>query len=145
HTRRLLEPSFGHGDFLLPAIDRLLVAWKRSGVGSDALLDAIRGVELHRASFNRTHALVVQKLRVAGIGLRDAESLADRWLMQGDFLLVPLPGKFDVVIGNPPYVRQELIPNALMVEYRSRYRTIYDRADIYIPFIERSLSLLAKK
>ena len=145
HTCRLLEPSFGHGDFLLPAIDRLLVAWKRSGVGSDALLDAIRGVELHRASFNRTHALVVQKLRVAGIGLRDAESLADRWLMQGDFLLVPLPGKFDVVIGNPPYVRQELIPNALMVEYRSRYRTIYDRADIYIPFIERSLSLLAKK
>lgn len=144
HTRRLLEPSFGHGDFLLPAIDRLLVAWRRSGVGSDALLDAIRGVELHRASFNRTHALVVQKLSVAGIGLRDAENLADRWLMQGDFLLVPLSGKFDVVIGNPPYVRQELIPNALMAEYRARYRTIYDRADLYIPFIERSLSLLAK-
>ena len=24
HRRRLLEPSFGNGDFLLPAIDRLL-------------------------------------------------------------------------------------------------------------------------
>jgi len=144
HTLRLLEPSFGYGDFLLPAIDRLLVAWKRSGAGPDALSNSIRAVELHRASFDRTHALVVQKLRAAGVGLRAAERLADQWLMQGDFLLVPLPGKFDVVIGNPPYVRQELIPNALMAEYRARYRTIYDRADIYIPFIERSLTLLAK-
>lgn len=144
HALRLLEPSFGFGDFLLPAIDRLLVAWKRSGTEPSALSDAIRAVELHRASFDRTHALVVQKLRAVGIGFRDAENLADQWLMQGDFLLVPLPGKFDVVIGNPPYVRQELIPNALMAEYRARYRTIYDRADIYIPFIERSLDLLAK-
>ncbi|MGA1851803.1 Eco57I restriction-modification methylase domain-containing protein [Sphingobium sp. HT1-2] len=144
HTLRLLEPSFGFGDFLLPAIDRLLVAWKRSGTEPGALSDAIRAVELHRASFDRTHALVVQKLRAAGVGLRDAESLADQWLMQGDFLLVPLSGKFDFVIGNPPYVRQELIPSALMAEYRARYRTIYDRADIYIPFIERSLDLLAK-
>lgn len=143
HARRLLEPSFGHGDFLLPAIDRLLVAWKRSGVEADALQNAIRGVELHRDSFNRTHALVVQKLCIAGIELQDAENLADQWLMQGDFLLVPLSGRFDVVIGNPPYVRQELVPNALMAEYRARYRTIYDRADIYVPFIERSLSLLA--
>ncbi len=30
-----------------------------------------------------------------------------------------------------------------MAEYRARYKTIYDRADIYVPFIERSLSLLA--
>jgi hypothetical protein len=30
-----------------------------------------------------------------------------------------------------------------MEEYRRRYSTIFDRADIYIPFIERSLSLLA--
>ncbi len=142
HTFRLLEPSFGFGDFLLPAIDRLLVAWKRSEAGPDALLGAVRAVELHRASFDRTYALVVQKLRAAGIGLREAECIADQWLIKGDFLLVPLSSQFDVVIGNPPYVRQELIPHALMAEYRARYRTIYDRADIYIPFIERSLSLL---
>ena len=28
---RLLEPSFGNGDFLLPAIDRLLDCWAASG------------------------------------------------------------------------------------------------------------------
>lgn len=144
HTLRLLEPSFGGGDFLLPAIDRLLAAWQRSDATPEVLANAIRGVELHQASCARTHVLVVQKLRSAGIGLKEAEGLADQWLIQGDFLLAPLAGNFDVVVGNPPYVRQELIPNALMAEYRARYRTIYDRADLYIPFIERSLSLLGK-
>ncbi len=28
---RLLEPSFGEGDFLLPAIDRLMASWKAAG------------------------------------------------------------------------------------------------------------------
>ena len=42
-----------------------------------------------------------------------------------------------------PPTCDELIPDVLMAEYRHRYRTIYDRADIYIPFIERALSLLA--
>ena len=37
---------------------------------------------------------------------------------------------------------QELIPAALIAEYRFRYTTIFDRADLYIPFIERSLNLL---
>jgi hypothetical protein len=68
----------------------------------------------------------------------------DRWLVQGDFLLVPLEGRFDFVVGNPPYVRQELIPGPLLAEYRSRYETIYDRADLYVPFIERSLTALAR-
>jgi hypothetical protein len=62
----------------------------------------------------------------------------------GDFLLAPLDGQFDFAVGNPPYVRQELIPASLLAEYRRRYPTMYDRADLYIPFIERSLSALSK-
>ena len=48
------------------------------------------------------------------------------------------------MVGNPPYVRQELIPDVLLSAYRSRYTTIYDRADLYIPFIERSLRALSQ-
>ena len=58
--------------------------------------------------------------------------------------MLPHEREFTHVIGNPPYVRQELIPDVLMAEYRRRYATIYDRADIYVPFIEQSLSLLAE-
>ncbi|MBS4095823.1 MAG: Eco57I restriction-modification methylase domain-containing protein, partial [Sulfuricella sp.] len=146
HDMRLLEPSFGAGDFLLPAIERLLAAWRSAqSAGSvvDALSDAICAVELHHETFFATRVEVIERLKLEGISTQDALALVERWLVAGDFLLVPLDGQFDFVVGNPPYVRQELIPAALLAEYRARYQTLYDRADIYIPFIEHSLSLLA--
>lgn len=145
HDRRFLEPSFGSGDFLLPAIERLITAWESAGspelvVGQ--LGDAIRAVELHRDTFDETRSAVHELLTSRGISDQAAGNLADRWLIQGDFLLTRLDGAFDFVVGNPPYVRQELIPAPLLAEYRSLYHTMYDRADLYIPFIERSLRLL---
>src|SRR5690242_9042034 len=49
HHRTLLEPSFGDGHFLFPAIDRLLVAWQSSGEIEqplETLGDCIRAIEL---------------------------------------------------------------------------------------------------
>ena len=146
HEKRLLEPSFGGGDFLLPIILRLLSAWRAArpnGTEVDDLSDAIRAVELHHDTFRSTYAAVVALLKREGLSANAATALADRWLLQGDFLLAPLEGQFDFVVGNPPYVRPELIPAPLLAEYRSRYQTMYDRADIYIPFIERSLTALS--
>ena len=146
HEKRLLEPSFGGGDFLLPIIQRLLSAWRAArpnGTAVDDFGDAIRVVELHHDTFRSTYAAVVALLKREGLSANAATALADRWLSQGDFLLAPLEGQFDFVVGNPPYVRPELIPAPLLAEYRSRYQTMYDRADIYIPFIERSLTALS--
>lgn len=146
HEKRLLEPSFGGGDFLLPIIERLLGAWraaKPNGSALDDLANAVSAVELHHETFHNTYTAVFSLLKRQGIATNAATALTDRWLSQGDFLLTPLDEKFDFVAGNPPYVRQELIPAPLLAEYRSRYQTMYDRADIYIPFIERSLSVLS--
>lgn len=144
HTMRVLEPSFGGGDFLFPAIERLLEAWSRAGRPDieDTLARALTAVELHRDTFVDTRARLIALLAAHGISRDDVEHLAASWLIYGDFLLTHIEDGFDAVIGNPPYVRQELIADALMAEYRARYRTIYDRADIYIPFIERSLGAL---
>jgi hypothetical protein len=146
HQLRLLEPSFGDGDFLLPALDRLLEVWVKAGRPDPfrSLAEAIRAVELHHTTFEQTRQKVIARLAEAKIAPADAEALTDQWLIYGDFLLISLDGPFDVVVGNPPYVRQELIADALMGEYRARYSTIYDRADIYIPFIEHSLDSLGK-
>lgn len=147
HWKRLLEPSFGGGDFLLPIVRRLLKAWRavRSTVTAlEDLSEAIRAIELHRDTFHSTYEAVVSLLEEEGLPAKTAKDLADRWLKQDDFLLAPLDGHFDFVIGNPPYVRQELIPAPLLAEYRHRYQTMYDRADLYIPFIERSLLMLSK-
>jgi hypothetical protein len=146
HEKRLLEPSSGGGDFLLPIIQRLLSAWRAArpnGSAVDDLANAILAVELHHDTFRSTYAAVVALLKREGLAANAAMVLAGRWLSQGDFLLAPLGGQFDFVVGNPPYVRPELIPAPLLAEYRSRYQTMYDRADIYIPFIERSLTALS--
>lgn len=146
HEKRLLEPSFGGGDFLLPVVERLLGAWRAAspnGSALDELSYAIRAVELHHDTYQSTYVAVVALLKRERIAANSANALAKRWLSQGDFLLTPLEDDFDFVVGNPPYVRQELIPAPLMAEYRNRFQTIYDRADIYVPFIERSLTVLS--
>lgn len=147
HRLRLLEPSFGEGDFLLAAIDRMLEAYARDGgIAANApefLSAAICGVELHRGSFDRTARRIESRLLQAGISFEDARALIEQWLTCDDFLLSPLAREFDFVVGNPPYVRQERIHGVLLSEYRRRYRTLYDRADLYVPFYERGLELLA--
>eukprot|EP01041_Mallomonas_annulata_P035178 gene35178-58086_t len=123
HKMRLLEPSFGNGDFLISAIDRLLASWRDAGKPdpANALALAICGVELHAASYEGTKRAVAERLQAGGIAAGIAALLANRWLLKGDFLLAELPHDFDAVVGNPPYVRQELIPDVLMAEYRARY------------------------
>ena len=50
-------------------------------------------------------------------------------------------GGFDVVVGNPPYVRQELLSD--IKPYLEReYRSYHGMADLYVYFYERGLRLL---
>lgn len=146
HEKRLLEPSFGHGDFLLVAVERLLAAARALGsakaLSVDGLRDSVRAVELHTASFHATRDQLASCLVRHGFSGWEAEVLLDHWLVRGDFLLEPLPFPFSHVVGNPPYVRQERVPAPLLAEYRRRFVTLFDRADLYVPFLEKSLDHL---
>ncbi len=142
----LLEPSFGEGDFLIPAIQRLIDSYKmeRRQAGEYALLKtSIRAVELNRDSFNSTKEKILNLL-LNNFTTEQSKDLIDSWLVCGDYLLQPFNSGFDYVVGNPPYIRQESIPEVLLSEYKKHFTTIYDRADIYIPFIEKSLLHLSK-
>ncbi|MEN6483112.1 MAG: type I restriction endonuclease, partial [Anaerolineaceae bacterium] len=50
-------------------------------------------------------------------------------------------GGFDAVIGNPPYVRQELL-GSQKTYFQSHYQVYHGVADLYSYFIERGVSLL---
>lgn len=143
YRNRLLEPSFGDGDFLLPIVKRLMTSYGASVTNYSSIVedlsDAIRAVEINQNSIRNTRANLLDLLMKHAVTEADAQRLLNIWLIEGDFLLVDLPFKFTHAIGNPPYVRQELIPDVLMAEYRARYFTIYDRADLYVPFVERCL------
>ena len=147
HRLRALEPCFGGGDFLLAMLDRLLTAFVAHGGAPSRVReieDALRGVEVHQDAFEGTRAAVVAALSRWGADAAEASWVVDRWLKQDDFLLWPGAQEVDFVVGNPPYVRQERIPGPLLEEYRRRYHTLYDRADLYVPFFERGLDLLAR-
>jgi hypothetical protein len=145
HMLRVVEPSFGDGAFLSVIVDRLLSSFAAHGGSSAdvrALEPAVFAVELHRPTFEATFARMVQRLERFGVDSARAQALVQHWLRCDDFLLLPDLPSADLVVGNPPYVRHERVPEVLMAEYRRRYFTIYDRADLYIPFFERGLGLL---
>jgi type I restriction-modification system DNA methylase subunit len=50
-------------------------------------------------------------------------------------------GGFDIVLGNPPYVRMELL-KAMKPYLEKRFEVVSDRADLYCYFFERGLKLL---
>ena len=141
-TASLLEPACGSGQFLFAAVRRLLSAWRRSGVADAALDPAIFAVELDGPTFRATRAGLVALLLAEGLPAGSAERLADSWLVCGDYLVTPIDNQFDFVVGNPPYIRQELLPPKRLAEYRGLYPTMVGRADIYVAFFEKSLGLL---
>lgn len=145
YLKRVLEPSFGSGDFLHAIIHRLVQSWrthKASPIAVSSLKHAICAVELHQPTFQTTKKAVIHQLTKLDVARDVAKELADHWLTQGDFLLTPVQHKFDLAVGNPPYVRSERIPRPLLKEYRGRYTTMRGRADLYIPFFERALRSL---
>ncbi len=71
-----------------------------------------------------------------------AERLAARWVCAGDYLLECRSVAADFVIGNPPYIRLEDIPEDAAALYRNAYRTMRGRADLYVAFFEAALHQL---
>lgn len=58
-------------------------------------------------------------------------------------------GGFDIVIGNPPYIsaatqmiNESLLKTRELIIQSNRYKTLYSKWDLYIPFMELGLSLL---
>ncbi|MFK5976737.1 MAG: TaqI-like C-terminal specificity domain-containing protein [Sulfurovum sp.] len=54
-------------------------------------------------------------------------------------------GGFDVVIGNPPYLRVQGIDKDVSIRYKNQFESATGSYDLYILFIEKGLELLAPK
>ena len=51
-------------------------------------------------------------------------------------------GGFDVIVGNPPYVRIQTLPKDEVAFYNDHYAAATSNYDIYVLFVERALQLL---
>lgn len=166
---RVVDPACGSGAFLIAAFDVLDAEYRRVNeqiqaitgnpdffdINREILNGNLYGVDLNAESIEITKLSLWLKTAQHGKPLQSLEAnlrignslIADRvfssrpfdW--QAAFSDVFSHGRFDVVLGNPPYVRMERI-KPVKPYLQARYAVASDRADLYCYFYELGLSLL---
>jgi adenine-specific DNA-methyltransferase len=140
---RILEPSCGSGAFLGPIVERLIVSALKHGRSLESLYNAVTAFDIVPEHVRASRVICVEQLVAAGLSDHAAHSLAACWVREEDFLLAETTVDcVDVVIGNPPYIRYDDLPQEVADKYRKTWTTMRGRGDIYVGFFERSLGLL---
>ena len=138
-----IEPACGHGAFLLPMVERLIASCRRHGTPLHDATGAIRAYDLLQSNVDAARLAVTELLIRNDVEPRTAGKLAESWILQDDFLLGDRDEiAADYVIGNPPYIRLEDLPEARSNAYRRACPTMGGRADIFIGFYEQGLTSL---
>lgn len=130
---KIMEPSCGEGEFLLEIVSRLK--------NSSQLFNFDFNQAYHNCVF--ASEIDAEKVKVCCERLKiefpELINVEENIIVE-DYLL-GRHNQVDIVVGNPPYIRYEDIPEQKLAIYKS-FPTFYYRADIYVLFYEKSLSLL---
>ena len=158
---RVLDMACGSGSFLIEAFDVIdnFVAKQRGQAQKDEIdfNDRMRQLEvlqncIHGVDKDK-QAVEVARLNLLLRGLHSREKLpmldniANGDSLKSDtypfhFPKVMQEGGFDVIIGNPPYVRQETLGEEFKTYAKQNFETFAGTADLYIYFIEQAHKLL---
>lgn len=152
---KILDPACGSGAFLNQALDFLIR--EHESLQKDLVImgDITAYYEIEKSILEHNlygvdineDAVEIAKLslwlRTAQKG-RELTTLADKIVCANSLLDMPFSeGSFDVVIGNPPYVRQEMIDNKIKEKYMQMYPQVgTSTADLYVYFYELSMRCL---
>jgi len=158
---RVLDPACGSGSFLIEAFDFLYDYFKTAIPNEQErrqhiLTENLYGVDLDeqatevtrlnlllRASYERHRLPELPHIKVGNSLVTDNKDIPDNFDWQFAFKDIFDEGGFDVIIGNPPYVRQETLGDDFKNHVRDTYPDVYaGTADLYVYFIQRGLSLL---
>ena len=137
---KILEPASGTGAFATEIIKRLFkssLIFKFSFI--ESVVNNLIFVELDKTTFlklTQTIDELVFELTKQNL------NLSSKICINTNFITNEFNQKFDCIVGNPPYIRHEHIPEKDKLLYRQRFKTFKYRADLYIPFFEFSLELL---
>lgn len=130
---KILEPSCGGGEFVIEIVRRLRDSSRRFGFDfGRALVENIFAYDIDPRK--------VETCKDRLLGECEGISL-DANIRQADFLTESTP-EVDIVVGNPPYIRYEQIPQDQLSSYKQLFHTFHYRADLYILFFEKTLKSL---
>ncbi|GII93210.1 type II DNA modification methyltransferase [Sinosporangium siamense] len=101
---------------------------------------AIEAIDLLAHNVQQAQQLVSRLLIDDGWNAIEVDKVVQGWILQGDYLLRSRSSESaDFVVGNPPYIRLEDVPEVRMAAYRRSCNTMGGRADIYVGFYEKGL------
>lgn len=131
---RVLEPSFGYGDFLIEIQNRLIQSAHRFNFdASEVMSQNIYGCEIDKIKYDKCiETLKLLMPNFVPLKLKNEDFLFSKWKVQ-----------FDFIIGNPPYIRYENIPKEVISSYRFQFTTFHYRCDLYVLFYEQCLNNLS--
>ena len=139
---RMVEPACGTGAFLLPIVQRLSDSCRAHGRPLTDAASALRAFDLLPRSIDASRSGIAAMLEGLWPEMQVAAAV-DSWLRVGDYLLTEDVEATDFVVGNPPYIRIEDVPDDRMRAYRRACQSMVGRADIYVGFYEKALRSLA--
>lgn len=137
---RLMEPSCGDGAFLLRIVKRLSISLQLHGRLLSEASNAIRSYDLQLSNVQVARKRVLELL--INDGWVDAEVIVEQWINHADFLLASDEHEYDLVIGNPPYIRSQEITEERRSIYVGLWSTMTMGTDIFVGFIEKGLRSL---
>jgi hypothetical protein len=129
---KIVEPASGDGAFAIPIINILYESSKNHDFNFESALGNLKFFELDDQMYSHLKENITKRLLNFGYNL--PESIIEK----GDFLTSEF-GEVDIIIGNPPYVRHENIPDKEKSIYRKEFGTFTHRSDLYIAFFEKGL------
>lgn len=136
---KILEPSFGEGVFLLHIIEKIIQNGKNKGLTKTQIISVLEnniyGVEIDEKLFNKTIDNISQLLLKYDI---DEIKLH---LYNQDFLDFDPGMNFNLIIGNPPYIRVHDMDKPTREKIK-KFEFSTGTTDLYIIFFEKCIKLL---
>jgi hypothetical protein len=137
--RRLVDPSCGDGAFLVAAVRKALQA---QDMDDEDLCALLSGWEVHPEACRQARARLAAALALFGREPTRALRLATRIISNRDFLTEgPTAPAYDVIAGNPPYLRWVNVPAFLRNLY-GKHVPAYAAGDMLHSFLDRCVAAL---
>ena len=138
---RILEPSCGHGSFAIEIVKRIITSIQQWHTKLSDFEESVRFCDIDSNALDICRQKIEKLFFEAGFNKNEASNAIDKWFVSGDFLDLNMP-KFDIVVGNPPYIKATFLNVEARKHYISILKTFSMGTDLYIGFIEKGLALL---
>lgn len=139
--KKILDPSVGEGAFVIPLIRRILEVSANNEIDIINCFKNITLVELDPKKIEILKSNISSELCTHSTNYESYLKYIN--IINDDYLLANTD-RYDVIIGNPPYVRYDNIPTDKVEIYKRLFSCFKNRSDLYILFIEKGIKSLNK-